>query len=106
MSDFAGALRERIAFERRAEPGGDAPPGDAWRHDGAAWAAVTPLGPGARIIAGSLSARPRWRVTVRARGGLDLDSRILWRGRVLMIVAIEEDPRTPDRIDLITEEQP
>lgn len=109
MSEFAGALRERIVFER---PGGAPDPaaaptgGAAWYHDGAAWAAVEPLGPGERIVAGALSARPRWRLIIRARDGLDLDSRVLWRGRILRLVAIEADPRTADRMLLLSEEQP
>lgn len=103
MSEFAGALRERILIERRGEAGAAASEG--WRHDGAAWAAVAPLGPGERIVAGALSARPRWRITIRQRGGIDLDSRIIWRARTLRLVAIVEDPRQPDRLVLDTEEQ-
>lgn len=103
MSEFAGALRERIQFER---PGPTGTAAAHWQPDGAAWAAVAPLGPGDRIAGGTLSARPRWRVTVRRRGGIDLDCRIIWRTRTLRLVAITEDPRQPDRLVIDTEEQP
>lgn len=106
MSEFAGALRERIAFERRSnERDLLAGARGKWRYDGAAWAAVAPLAPGDLEQADSLSALPRWRVTVRRREGIDLNSRIVWRGRYLRVRSIESDPREPAQMILVTEEQ-
>jgi head-tail adaptor len=106
MTEFAGALRERISFERRSDER-DLLAGarGKWRYDGAAWAAVTPLAPGEPVSADSLSALPRWRVIVRKRDGLDPGSRIVWRGRYLRVRSIESDPREPAQMILTTQEQ-
>ena len=106
MTEFAGALRERIAFERRSDER-DLLAGarGKWRYDGAAWAAVTPLGAGDPVEADALSALPRWRVIVRKREGLDPNSRIVWRGRYLRVRSVESDPREPAQMILITQEQ-
>lgn len=106
MSEFAGQLRERIAFERRSDER-DILAGvrGKWRYDGAAWAAVTPLGTGEQIEADSVSALPRWRVTLRKRDGIDPGSRIVWRGRYLRVRNVESDPREPAQMILTTQEQ-
>jgi SPP1 family predicted phage head-tail adaptor len=106
MTEFAGALRERISFERRSEER-DLLAGarGKWRYDGAAWAAVTPLGIGDEVEADALSALPRWRVTIRKREGIDPASRIIWRGRYLKVRGVESDPREPAQMILSTQEQ-
>ena len=106
MTEFAGHLRERIAFERRSDER-DILAGarGKWRYDGAAWAAVTPLGEGELIEADSVSALPRWRVTLRKRDGIDPASRIVWRGRYLRVRSVESDPREPAQMILTTQEQ-
>lgn len=106
MTEFAGALRERISFERRSDER-DLLAGarGKWRYDGAAWAAVTPFGAGDAVEAGALSSLPRWRVIVRKREGVDPNSRIVWRGRYLRVRSVESDPREPAQMILITEEQ-
>lgn len=106
MTEFAGALRERIAFERRSDER-DLLAGarGKWRYDGAAWAAVTPLAPADGVEADSLSSLPRWRVLVRKRESVDPSSRIVWRGRYLHVRSVESDPREPAQMILITQEQ-
>jgi head-tail adaptor len=106
MTEFAGALRERIAFERRSDAR-DLLAGarGKWRYDGAAWAAVTPLGSGDVVEADALSALPRWRVIVRKRDSVDPSSRIVWRGRYLRVRSVESDPREPAQMILTTQEQ-
>jgi SPP1 family predicted phage head-tail adaptor len=106
MTEFAGALRERISFERRNQER-DLLAGarGKWRYDGAAWAAVTPLTPGDAVEADALSALPRWRVIIRKREGIDPGSRIVWRGRYLSVRSIESDPREPAQMILTTQEQ-
>jgi head-tail adaptor len=106
MTEFAGALRERISFERRSDER-DLLAGarGKWRYDGAAWAAVTPLGIGDAVEADALSALPRWRVTIRKREGIDPASRIIWRGRYLKVRGVESDPREPAQMILSTQEQ-
>ena len=106
MSEFAGALRERIAFERRSDER-DLLAGalGKWRYDGAAWAAVAPLGFGEAVAGDALSSLPRWRITLRKREGIDLSSRIVWRGRYLRIRSVESDPREPAQMILTVQEQ-
>jgi SPP1 family predicted phage head-tail adaptor len=106
MTEFAGALRERISFERRsAERDLLAGARGKWRYDGAAWAAVTPLGAAEAVEADALSALPRWRVIVRKREGVDPGCRIVWRGRYLRVRSVESDPREPAQMILTTQEQ-
>jgi head-tail adaptor len=106
MSEFAGALCERISFERRSDAR-DLLAGvrGKWRYDGAAWAAVAPLGAGDAVEGDALSALPRWRVTIRSREGLEPGSRIIWRGRFLRVRSVESDPREPAQLILTTQEQ-
>jgi head-tail adaptor len=106
MTEFAGHLRERIAFERRSDER-DLLAGarGKWRYDGAAWAAVTPLGSGDGVEADASSSLPRWRMTLRKREGVDPSSRIVWRGRYLLVRSVESDPREPAQMILTTQEQ-
>lgn len=98
--EFAGALRQRVRFERRLiafdRLGGAR--GD-WVIDGAGWARVTPLpaAPSSPLGAGE----DRWAVLIRARAALETETRLRWRDQLLRIVQVERDPRTPDRMRLI-----
>lgn len=106
MSEFAGALRERITIERRNDAR-DRLAGalGKWRHDSVAWAAITPITASDIFVANTLSALPRWRVTMRKREGVDLRARIVWRGRYLSPRGVENDPRDPAQMIVTTEEQ-
>jgi head-tail adaptor len=106
MTEFSGALRERVTIERRLG-NRDALGGATGRYayDGAAWAAVTPLIPADLIVADSLSALPRWQVTIRKREGIDLRTRFVWRGRFLGVRGCITDPRDPARMVLTCEEK-
>lgn len=102
---FAGTLRERVTIERRLG-NRDAPGGATGRYayGGAAWAAVSPLIPADLSAADSLSAMPRWHVIMRKREGIDLRTRLVWRGRFLGVRAVVSDPRDPARMVLTCEE--
>lgn len=103
--ELAGALRERVAIERRL---GDrdiwAGARARWAYDGAAWVAVTPLAPAAQTAGEALAGLPRWRVTMRKREGIGAESRLVWRGRFLAVRGIESDPAEPARMRLTCEE--
>lgn len=106
MSEFAGALRERIVIEQRRDTRDQgAATRTKWDYDGAVWAAVAPLVRADLIAADVLSALPRWRVTMRKREGISPATRIVWRGRYLKVRGVESDPRTPAQMILTTEEQ-
>ncbi len=106
MTEFSGALRERVTIESRL-PGKDAAGGRTgrWRYDGAAWTAVSPLIPADLTDAMSLSATPRWQVLMRKREGIGPNSRLVWRGRFLAVRSVVSDPREPAQMILTCEEQ-
>jgi head-tail adaptor len=105
MTEFAGALRERVTIERRL--GNRDALGGAignYAYDGAAWVAVSPFIPADLAVADALSAKPRWQVTMRKRDGIDLRTRLVWRGRFLGVRGVISDPRNPAQMVLTCEE--
>lgn len=103
--EFAGTLRERIVFERPASVR-DAMGLRQWSWEPffRCLAAIRLEGAGPESEAMSLSAMPRFRVTIRAREGLSIDQRIRWGDRLLMIKQLLADPLQRDRIVLRCEE--
>lgn len=103
--EFAGALRERITIEQprltRDALGGRV---GGWTHDGAAWARVTPLVPAGQTAADALAALPRWLVTLRKRTGIVPGTRLVWRGRYLIVRTGISDPEMPAQLVLTCEE--
>lgn len=103
--EFAGSLRERVLIERAISTRVDTGRAEldwesiAWCH-----AAVVPDGTGSEGEGMSLSAMPRFRVTIRAREGIAVDQRVSWRGRKMMVRQLHEDPRSKDRMLLRCEE--
>ena len=105
MSEFAGTLNERIVIERAV--GARTPMGvqqSAWETVCRCLASVALEGAGAESEAQALSAMPRYRVTIRAREGVGIDQRLSWRGRMLMVRQMLDDPRARDRIIMRCEE--
>lgn len=105
MSEFSGALRERIDIERRVEArdmrGGATP---RYVPDGAAWASLIPIVPADLVAAEARSFQPRWRVTMRKRESIGPHTRFVWRRRYLYVRGIEVDPRVPDQMIVSCEE--
>jgi head-tail adaptor len=104
-AEFAGSLRERIAIERPATvrtAGGLQTAG--WEPVAECLAAIVPEGAGAEAEAMSLSAMPRFRVTIRARHGIAVGQRVRWGERLLAVRQMIEDPRLADRLMLRCEE--
>lgn len=105
MSEFAGRLRERVVIERPVsirnamglQEGG-------WEQVCRCLASVALESVGPESEAQSLSAMPRYRVSIRRRDGIAIDQRIGWNGRKLMVRQLLEDPREKDRISLRCEE--
>lgn len=96
--DFAGALRERVAIETwvdvRDDAGGVA---GYWRPEGQVFASVVPDGGGGSEGEARRSRR-RWRVAMRAPVAVRLTSRLRWDAQVLAVLAVEVDPRVPERV--------
>jgi head-tail adaptor len=102
---LAGALRERVTLETRLG-NRDAAAGSIGRYAymGEAWAALSPLVPADLSQADSLSAMPRWRVTIRKREGIDPRVRLTWRGKYLAVRGVISDPSEPAQMLLTCEE--
>jgi head-tail adaptor len=105
MSGFAGTLRERVLIERRL---GDrdnlAGATGRYMFKGEAWVSLIPLVPADLTEADSISAMPRWKVTMRKRENIDLRVRLLWRGRYLAVRGVVSDPQEPAQMVLTCEE--
>lgn len=106
MVEFTGGLRETVAVEHwRAAVGGDAGAG-SWTSDGPAWAALVPLDSTLLADIGERQlGRPRFRLTLRAPSPAGLTSRFRWRGRTLVVVRAEPDPRLRDRVTFLVEDR-
>lgn len=98
--ELTGILTEIVAIDRYVDSR-DASGASTgrWLDAGSAWAAVEPDG-WAKPDGESRRSRRRWRITVRAPTRAELTSRVIWRGDWLNVLAIEADPRTPDRVTL------
>jgi SPP1 family predicted phage head-tail adaptor len=105
MSEFAGTLSERISVERPV--GGRTAMGvqdSLWEPVFSCLASIVPEGAGAESEAMALSAMPWFRVTIRKRDGIAIDQRINWRGKLMMVRQMLDDPRARDRIIMRCEE--
>ena len=98
--ELTGTLTERVAIEHFVDSrdASGASVGN-WQPAASAWAAVVPDGHGGGAGEARRSAR-RWRVTLRAPSSVGLISRLIWRGEWLSVLAVEADPRMPDRVTL------
>ena len=104
-AEFAGSLRERIVIERPATvrtAGGLQMAG--WEQVAECLAAIAPEGAGAEAEGMSLSAMPRFKVTIRVRTGVAVGQRVRWRERLLAVRQMIDDPRLADRLVLRCEE--
>jgi head-tail adaptor len=106
VAALAGALGERVRFERRSGargPGGALP--ETWEKLCSCWADVVPEGrSGSAPAADGRQAGRRWRVTLRAGPEISLDMRMVWRGMTLKVAGIEVNPREADRLTLWVED--
>src|SRR3546814_1558168 len=104
--EVAGRLAERMALERREEVR-DALGGSAavWAQEAVLWAAVVPDRGGVEQSGDARRGDRRWAVTIRRRGGLGLDCRFRWGGRVLRVRFVEDDPRVGDLVTVRCEER-
>ncbi|MEY2882603.1 MAG: hypothetical protein RL490_327 [Pseudomonadota bacterium] len=95
--EFSGTLNQRVAIEQwlaaRDAAGADA---GHWVAVASAWAAIVPDGNGADAGEARRSAR-RWRVVLRAGAPVGLTTRLIWQGQYLVVLAVDSDPRQPDR---------
>lgn len=102
-NELSGALNERVVVEAWVDVRDDAGASVGyWQARQLAFAAVVPEGGGeARAFEGAARrSQRRWRVTMRAPADVQLTSRLIWQGRILVVLALESDPRQADRLVL------
>jgi head-tail adaptor len=105
IGEFAGTLRERVIIETRLGNRDQlASASGRYMFSGEAWVSMMPLIPAALTQADSLSAMPRWQVTMRKREGIDPRVRLTWRGKYLAVRQVATDPREPAQMVLTCEE--
>ena len=107
MVEFTGSLRERVTIEHwrsaRDDSGNDA---GEWITSGAIDAALVPTDSNAVTVAAEgLVTRQRFRLTLRQRADVSLATRFRWCARVLAVLRVERDPRTPDRLTCLVEDR-
>ena len=99
--EFAGGLRETVVVEP-ATPGS---PG-TWGSGCPAWAALLPVQDFQLIDIGERRiGRPRYHLTLRTPTPATVTSRFRWRGRLLVVVRAEPDPRLRDRVTFLVEDR-
>lgn len=106
VTEFAGTLNQRIeVWERSSDRLATGTFSEEQRQVLNCLALIVAEGFGAESEAMSLSAMPRYRVTVRKQAEFAIDQQIRWRDRRLFIRQIVDDPLLPDRLVLRCEEQ-
>lgn len=105
--ELAGALDQRVRFERRSEA--RSPAGDwagEWELVVERWAAVGLLSRVNQSVsaADTLHSARRWRMILRSGPKVGVGMRALWRGLELRVTGIEDDPAARDRLVVIAEE--
>ncbi len=105
MSEFAGALRERIIIERpvalRTATGLQEA---GFETVARCLAQVEAEGVGAEAEGMALSAMGRFRITIRPRDEVKVGMRVRWGARLLAIRQRIDNPRARDRLVLKCEE--
>ncbi|WP_419813846.1 hypothetical protein [Glacieibacterium sp.] len=101
MTEFSGLLTERLGVEQWA---GD-PEAGVWTSDGNVWGGLVPVDGGPDVLGEGRVSRTRYRLTLRARTGIGLATRFLWRGRKLSVLRLEPDHRLADRTTVLVEDR-
>jgi SPP1 family predicted phage head-tail adaptor len=102
MSEFSGALRERVTFQKAVDASdGQGGRQRAWQTMDSVWAHVAVSDVAERLVAGRTRHSQKYKITCRRLATLDSSWRVAWRGQVMAITAIVADPDTPERVTLI-----
>lgn len=106
MSEFAGTLTQRIELwersQERLETGASS---EVMKPVLTCLASIVSEGAGAASEAMSVSAMPRFRITVRKQPEFSVDQQVRWRGSRLVVRQVLENPALADRLTLRCEEQ-
>lgn len=98
MTEFAGLLRHRVVLARRSDMRlTSGLPVDEWEVFGQCLSLVEAEGTGPELEGMTVSAMPRYRVTLRRNDELAPDDRIKWKNKILRVRRIVIDPTKGDR---------
>lgn len=105
--DFGpGRLRHRVVIESAAgAPDGAGGEAVTWDSFATVWARITPISSGEKIVAGHLSGVVTHTVTMRYRDDIAGGMRILYRGRILRLLAVGDPDERRRFIVASAEEQ-
>ncbi len=105
-SEFSGLLRELIHIERQSSQR-DAAGSAIDQNDpiGDFLASAEPLDFGDEAVAGSRSALPRWRFTLRQTNAIRPGDRLIWSDREMVVQSVAADHRFIPRTFLQAEEK-
>lgn len=105
-SEFSGLLREHIRIERlSSQRDGTGSATDQSDVIGDFRAAAEPVGTGDEALAGSRSAKPRWRFTLRQTDAIRPGDDLIWAGREMVVRAVSADHRFIPKTFLEAEEK-
>ncbi len=106
MAEFGGSLFDYVTIERWVAGSGSGSGSGSWSAGGGTWAALEPI---VTVVTADIGerqlGRPRFRLTVRAPTSVGLGTRCLWRGRTLVVLRLEPDPRQRDRASFLVEDR-
>jgi SPP1 family predicted phage head-tail adaptor len=106
MSEFAGSLNQRIEiWERSPQRLSTGASSEEMKSVLSCLAAIVAEGNGAASEAMSVSAMPKFRLTIRKHPEIAIDQQVRWRGKRLAIRQIVDNPLLSDRLVLRCEEQ-
>jgi SPP1 family predicted phage head-tail adaptor len=102
-AEFAGALRERISFQKPVDtPDGQGGMVRSWQPTDSVWAQVRVRDTTERLVAGRTKYPEKYDIICRTGFVIDPAWRVAWRGRLMSILSVQQDPEMPDRILLTT----
>jgi SPP1 family predicted phage head-tail adaptor len=106
MQEFSGKIDQRIILQLPAdtEDGGGGAVRN-WQTASEHWAQVIPRLFDEQRYAGHTATHMRYDILLRRDGMVPLEARLLWQGRLLTILAVNEDPATPDRCHILAEQE-
>lgn len=100
-----GAARQLVALQSKVlTPDGGGGYGESWETYATVWAAFAFGGGGQSLQGGRLESRVPVRVTIRTRGDVSPNHRLLFRGRMFAIRAIEDEGPQDLWMTLVCEE--
>ena len=105
-TEFSGTLWQRVRFERQQDsPDGLGGTTRLWRLVDERWAAVVSAPLVETNYAGRLATLNRFHITLRRGADIDSRWRIIWNGKKLAIISLDQPTTELDRVMIIAEQE-